>query len=92
MKMNDEYNPREGLGAVYGCLSAVIIVIAAILLFIGCTKRHTTFSAKQVLRRERISESSDKEIWRTSTYQLVTVEYDTIPKKTSWDTAHELPR
>ena len=47
---------------------------------------------KNIIKRERISESSDKEIWRTSTYQLVTVEYDTIPKKTSWDTAHELPR
>ena len=90
--MNDEYNPREGLGAVYGCLSVIIILIAVILLFIGCTERHTTFSAKQIIKRERISEGSDNEIWRTSTYQLVTVEYDTIPKKTSWDTAHELPR
>lgn len=71
--MNYEYNPREGLGAVYGCLSAVIIVIAAILLFIGCTERHTIFSAKQIIKRERVSESGDKEIWRTSTYKLQTV-------------------
>lgn len=57
-----------------------------------CNRTKVYANPKQIIKRERISESSDKEIWRTSTYQLVTVEYDTIPNKTSWDTAHELPR
>ena len=57
-----------------------------------CSSSSIYSTPKRIIKRERISESSDKEIWRTSTYQLVKVEYDTIPKKTSWDTAHELPR
>lgn len=71
-----------------------IVILGGIVLYIyqECTYTKVYANPKQVIRRERISESSDEEIWRTSTYQLVTVEYDTIPKKTSWDTAHELPR
>ena len=74
-------------------LFGIAIFFAMVLCVIReCNRTKVYANPKQVIRRERISESSDKEIWRTSTYQLVTVEYDTIPKKTSWDTAHELPR
>lgn len=69
---------------IFGCM--VLCVIQE------CNRTKVYANHKQIIKRERISESSDKEIWRTSKYQLVTVEYDTIPKKTSWDTAHELPR
>ena len=70
----------------------VIVCVRVLCVIRECNRTKVYANPKQVIRRERISESSDKEIWRTSTYQLVTVEYDTIPKKTSWDTAHELPR
>ena len=72
------------------CLIVVVSLIMAIMS--TCSSSKILSTPKHVIKRERISESSDKEIWRTSTYQLITVEYDTIPKKTSWDTAHELPR
>lgn len=44
------------------------------------------------MKSERIYENSDNEIWRTSIYSIDSVYYDTIPKKVSWDTSHELPR
>lgn len=79
----------KSLFALFG-----IVIFCGIVLCVirECNRNKVYANPKQVIKRERISESSDKEIWRTSTYQLVTVEYDTIPKKTSWDTAHELPR
>lgn len=87
MKMNDFM--AKSLFAIFG-----IMIFGGMILCVirECNRTKVYANPKQVIRRERISESSDKEIWRTSTYQLVTVEYDTIPKKTSWDTAHELPR
>lgn len=87
MKMNDFMT--NSLFAMFG-----IVIFGGMVLCIirECNRTKVYANPKQVIRRERISESSDEEIWRTSTYQLVTVEYDTIPKKNSWDTAHELPR
>lgn len=87
MKINDFMN--KSFFDMFG-----IVVFCCMVLFVirECNRTKVYANPKQVIRRELISESSDKEIWRTSTYQLVTVEYDTIPKKTSWDTAHELPR
>lgn len=87
MKMNDYMT--KSLFAIFSIMMFSGMVLCVIQ---GCNRTKVYANPKQVIRRERISESSDKEIWRTSTYQLVTVEYDTIPKKTSWDTAHELPR
>ena len=79
----------KSLCAMFGIMIFCCMVLCVIR---ECNRSEVYANPKQVIRRELISESSDKEIWRTSTYQLVTVEYDTIPKKTSWDTAHELPR
>lgn len=78
--------------SLFATFCLVIACIMVLCIINECNRTKVYANPKQVIRRERISESSDKEIWRTSTYQLVTVEYDTIPKKTSWDTAHELPR
>lgn len=75
--------------ALFGTVTFFAMVLCVIR---ECNRTKVYANPKQVIRRERISEGSDREIWRTSTYQLVTVEYDTVPKKTSWDTAHELPR
>ena len=72
------------------CLIVAVSLTMAIMS--TCSSSKILSTPKQIIKRERVSESGDKVIWRTSTYQLVTVEYDTIPKKTSWDTAHELPR
>lgn len=57
-----------------------------------CNRTKVYANPKQVIRKERIGETSESEIWRTSIYSLDKVSLDTIPKKTSWDTAHELPR
>ena len=78
--------------SLFATICLVIACIMVLCIINECNRTKVYANPKQVIRRERISESSDKEIWRTSTYWLVTVEYDTIPKKTSWDTAHELPR
>ena len=87
MKMNDFIT--KSLFAMFG----IVIFCGMVLCIIReCNRTKVYANPKQVIRRERISESSDKEIWRTSMYHLVTVEYDTILRKTSWDTAHELPR
>lgn len=87
MKMNDFMT--KSLFAMFG-----IAILGCVIMGIiqECSRSSIYSTPKRIIKRERISESSDNEIWRTSTYQLVTVEYDTIPKKTSWDTAHELPR
>ena len=72
-----------------------LLVIASILIIAmmnTCSSSKILSTPKQIIKRERVSESGDKEIWRTSTYKLQTVEYDTVMKKRSWDTAHELPR
>lgn len=78
--------------SLFATFCLVIACIMVLCIINECNRTKVYANPKQVIRRERISESSDEEIWRTSTYQLVTVKYDTIPKKTSWDTAHELPR
>lgn len=80
------------LKSLFAVFCLVIVCVMVLCVIRECNRTKVYANPKQVIRRERISESSDEEIWRTSTYQLVTVEYDTIPKKTSWDTAHELPR
>lgn len=89
--MKSDLPEKIGIVAfVFVLLSIIIFCALGIVSDSGCSKVSAT--AKQVVIRERIKESERVDIWRTSTYQLVTVEYDTIPKKTSWDTAHELPR
>lgn len=78
----------------------VVFVFALVSLIVFCTLSiasdgdcsKVSASAKQALIRERIEESERGDIWRTSIYCLDSVIYDTIPKKTTWDTAHELPR
>ena len=69
-----------------------LLVIAVTIIMNTCYRSKILSTPKQIIKRERVSESADKEIWRTSTYKLHTVEYDTVMKKRSWDTAHELPR
>jgi hypothetical protein len=87
MRMNDFF--KITLAALFS-----IVILGCVIMGIiqECSRSRIYSTPKRIIKRERISESSDNEIWRTSTYHLVTVEYDTIPKKTSWDTAHELPR
>lgn len=75
---------------IFVLLSIIIFGALSIVSNNGCSKVSAT--AKQVVVRERIEESERVDIWRTSIYRLDSVTYDTIPKKTSWDTAHELPR
>lgn len=71
-----------------------IMILGGMVLCIirECNRTKVYANPKQVIRKERIGETSESEIWRTSIYSLDKVNYDTIPKKTSWDTAHELPR
>lgn len=47
---------------------------------------------RQIIRSDKVGKTSDCEIRRISTYGLTAVQYDTVPKKRSYDTAHELPR
>lgn len=68
-----------------------IIGIAITAVLIGCTCRSTTVTAKQVIIRERVSNSDGVEVWRECLYSLDTIRYDTI-RRYGWDTAHELPR
>lgn len=79
----------KSLFAIFG-----IMILGGMVLCIirECNRTKVYTNPKQVIRKERIGETSESEIWRTSTYSLDKVSYDTIPKKTSWDTAHELPR
>lgn len=86
MKMN---NILKGL---FTAVILLLIICGVVTLFRRCDRQSITSTPKQIIKRERVSESADKEIWRTSTYKLHTVEYDTVMKKRSWDTAHELPR
>lgn len=87
MKMNDFM--AKSLFAMFG-----IAILGCVIMGIiqECSRSSIYSTPKRIIKRERISESSDNEIRRTSTYQLITVEYDTIYKKNHWDTAHELPR
>lgn len=75
---------------VFALVSLIVFCTLSIEINGDCSKVSAT--AKQVLIRERIEESERGYIWRTSIYRLDSVIYDTIPKKTTWDTAHELPR
>ena len=89
--MKSDLPEKIGIVAfVFVLLSIIIFCALSIVSDSGCSKVSAT--AKQVVIRERIEESERVDIWRTSIYRLDSVIYDTIPKKTSWDTAHELPR
>ena len=89
--MKSDLPEKIGIVAfVFVLLSIIIFCALSIVSDSGCSK--VSANPKQVIRKERIGETSESEIWRTSIYRLNSVIYDTIPKKTSWDTAHELPR
>lgn len=71
----------------------LIVAVSLIMAIIGiCSSDKILSTPKRVIRKERIRETSESEIWRTNIYSLDTIKFDTISKKTSWDTAHELPR
>lgn len=70
-------------------LCIIGITIAAVL--IGCACSSTKVTAKQVIIRERVSNSDRVEVWQECLYSLDTIRYDTI-RRYGWDTAHELPR
>ena len=78
--------------SLFAMFLLVIAVILTMAIMNTCSSSKILSTPKQIIKRERVSESGDKEIWCTSTYKLHTVEYDTVMKKRSWDTAHELPR
>lgn len=74
--------------------SLFVMFVAAIcsMFLCACNRTEIYANPQKIIRRELVSKSSDEEVWRTSTYQLVTVAYDTISKRNGQDTAHELPR
>lgn len=78
--------------SLFAIFVMVILCGMALCIIRECNRTKVYANPKQVIRKERIGETSESEIWRTSIYSLDKVSYDTIPKKTSWDTAHELPR
>lgn len=76
MKMNDFM--VKSLFAMFGIAILGFVIMGIIQ---ECSRSSIYSTPKRIIKCERISESSDNEIWRTSTYQLITVEYDTIYKK-----------
>lgn len=76
-------NPREGASAGYGCVAVlvVLIVIGCLLLFSGCNGGFERKDPRAVTYREKVSDTDTSEVWRNVTYELVTISYDTVPKK-----------
>ena len=78
--------------SLFSIFIAVIICGISLCILRECNGSKVYINPKQIMKSERIYENSDNEIWRTSIYSIDSVYYDTIPKKVSWDTSHELPR
>lgn len=76
----------------FGLILVGMIGGITITLIRECDRTDLYTTPSQIIRSDKMYEMSDYEIRRTSTYELTSVQYDTIPKRQSYDTAHELPR
>lgn len=71
------------------CIGIVILMGSCVFQTTEQHKQHVT--TKRIVRRDCVARGERMEIWRVSTYQLISVDYDTVIKA-GIDTAHELPR
>lgn len=76
----------------FGLVLVGMIGGITITLVRECGRTELLQTPRQIIRSDKISETSDYEIHRISTYELTSVECDTVLKRRSYDTAHELPR
>ena len=86
--MTNDFMVKSFFGII--AIGVIGSIILEIVREYNRTDLYTT--PRQIIRSDKIGETSDYEIRRISTYELTSVQYDTIPKRQSYDTAHELPR
>lgn len=72
----------------FGLILIGMIGGITITLIRECNRTDLYTTPSQIIRSDKMYETSDYEIRRTSTYELTSVQYDTIPKRQSYDTAH----
>lgn len=85
MKENENIDPMLEAKATClgGCLTMVVMgVLLAIVLFLTiCNGAFERKDPRAVTYREKVSDTDTSEVWRNVKYELVSVSYDTVPKK-----------
>lgn len=76
----------------FGLILIGMIGGITITLIRECNRTDLYTTPSQIIRSDKMYETSDYEIRRTSIYELTSVQYDTIPKRQGYYTEHELPR
>lgn len=67
---------------VFKFFLAILAFIAFIMTIKYCESyRMDTSDPKAIIKKVKIEESSDKEIWRVSTYELSDIKIDTVAKR-----------
>lgn len=86
--MNTDFIVKSFFGIIaIGMVGGIVMQVIR-----ECNRTNVYTTPRQIIRSDKMHETSDYEIRRTSTYELISVQYDTLPKRQSYDTAHELPR
>lgn len=84
MKENENIDPMLEAKATClgGCLTMLVMgVLLAIVLFLTiCNGGFERKDPRAVTYREKVSDTDTSEVWRSVTYELVSVSYDTVPK------------
>ena len=62
-------------------LLSIIFMVIAGLVIIGSCGNWERKDPRAVTYREKVSDTDTSEVWRNVKYELVTISYDTVPKK-----------
>lgn len=62
-------------------LLAIVLMVIGGLVIIGSCGNWERKDPRAVTYREKVSDTDSTEIWRNVKYELVTISYDTVPKK-----------
>lgn len=86
MKENDYIDPVAEIKAILlgggFTIMLMVILLLSVMLITKCNDDKWDYNdPKAVIKRERISETDSTEIWRNVRYEIVTISYDTVPKK-----------
>ncbi len=80
---DEKHNLELKATCVGGCLTVIIMVIllAIVAFFTSCNGGYERKDPRAVTYREKVSDTDTSEVWRNVKYELVTISYDTVPKK-----------
>lgn len=62
-------------------LLAIVLMVIGRLVIMGSCGNWERKGPRAVTYREKVSDTDSTEIWRNVKYELVTISYDTVPKK-----------